>query len=273
MIQHLPDYSNLDLSGEAKDTAARMEARSQVPASKDMFEFLLGPLLGEGVKTVLDVGCGTAPISRRIKAKRPELKVFACDKSAEMIRVAESLAKTEQLKGLEFKTWDVLNEGAFPFETKTFDLIVSSVMIPYFADEQIRDIVVRLAARLAPGGTLAFMEQDLMTDSLNYPDDLVKKIFAKEQRATRSTLSLGLRNTLREAGLEILPNRSYLWTEAQYGAYVRDLLGRFLKANLANGSMTQQEVEKANQTLEIRATEGDFFYSLNYHLIAGRKRI
>jgi hypothetical protein len=122
-----------------------------------------------------------------------------------------------------------------------------------------------------PGGKLAFMEQDLHTDSLNYPGNLVKKIFTKEARLYKHSQGLGLRKYLRQAGLSLLPRRSFLWTEEEYGPYLRDLLGRFLEANLANGSMTQAEVNEVKSTLQSLASEGDFFYSLNYHLIAGQK--
>ena len=85
MIEPIPDYKNLDLSGEALQAAMRMEARAHEPASEQMFRQLVGPLLSPQVRTVLEFGCGTAALSRRIAQALPGAGVYATDKSDGML--------------------------------------------------------------------------------------------------------------------------------------------------------------------------------------------
>jgi hypothetical protein len=54
----IPNYQNLDPTGEAQAAADRMEARAREPASEVMFSELVAPLITFGTKRILEVGCG-----------------------------------------------------------------------------------------------------------------------------------------------------------------------------------------------------------------------
>ncbi|MEZ4869423.1 MAG: methyltransferase domain-containing protein [Caldilineaceae bacterium] len=272
MLQPLPDYKNLDVSGEALAAARRMEARAQAPASAVMFATLVAPLLQATTRSVLEFGCGTAALARRIAHQAPQARVYASDKSEGMLAVARHLAKTEAAPNLQLAQWDVLHEAAFPFPEVHFDLIIASVVIPYFTDAETNTLIQRLAQRLAPGGILAFVEQDLATDSLNVPAfPLVRAVIHKEGRDLKQTLALGLRPLLREAGLQVLPRRSFLWTDEAYGPYTQDLLTRLADAATVAGRLTSAECTEWKQLLAAQAEAGDFYYGIVYHLVAGQR--
>jgi SAM-dependent methyltransferase len=272
MIEPIPDYKNLDLSGEALQAATRMEARAQEAASQEMFQDLIAPLLTSDIKAVLEFGCGTAALSRRIARVIPRAVVYACDKSDGMLKVARHMVDSENINNIRLELWDVLDEAAFPFPTKRFDLIISSVVIPYFDDAQTIDLIKKLSSRLTRGGTLAFVEQDWITDTVNFPRfELFRGVLAKDLRNVRRTLALGLRPLLREAGLQVLPRRSFLWTDDAYGAYTRDLLERFADAACDNGRIKPEERDEWKKTLNDLTEAGDFFYGMVYHLVAGRR--
>ena len=168
---------------------------------------------------------------------------------------------------------DALDTAAFPAAVECFDLIVSSVVVPYLDDAQTGELVRALAARLTPGGTLAFIEQDLKTDSVNYPSyDLWHRVYAKDKWKLKPTLNLGLRPLLRASGLELLPRRSFLWTDEDYGAYTQELLGRFADSACEHGRITVAERDEWKATLAALREQGDFYYGLVYHSIAGRRR-
>ena len=114
MINPLPDYKNLDLSGDAHQAAARMEARAQATASQEMFDQLVAPLLASRVKTVLEFGCGTAALSRRMAKAAPWAVVYASDKSEGMLKVARHLGESEDLHNIHLYPWDVLDRIRFP---------------------------------------------------------------------------------------------------------------------------------------------------------------
>jgi len=272
MIEPIPDYKNLDLSGEALQAASRMEARAREAASEEMFQELIAPLLTSEVKTVFEFGCGTAALSRRIARAAPYAMVYASDKSEGMLKVARHLVEIENMTSLRLERWDVLEPTAFPFPDQPFDLIVSSVVIPYLDDSQTTTLIEYLASRLTAGGILAFVEQDLTTDALNFPNyDLFRRILAKDMRNLKRTLALGLRAPLRQAGLQVLPRRSFLWTDETYGPYTRELLERLAESAHARGRITLEEQEEWKKTLDKLVQTGDFYYGLVYHWVAGRR--
>jgi SAM-dependent methyltransferase len=272
MTKPLPDYQNLDLSGEAQQAAARMEARSQEPASQEMFDRLIAPLLTVQVGTVLEFGCGTAALSRRVARAAAHAVVYASDKSAGMLQVAQQLIETEQIDNIRVQVWDVLDETTYPFPNAQFDLILSSVVVPYLDDAQIHALIKRLASRLSPGGVLTFLEQDLSTDTVNDPNaGFFRGVLTRNLREQMRSLALGLRPVLREAGLQVLPRRSFLWTDDAYGPYTRDLLERFADAAVDRGAIKPEESEAWKKTLKDLAASGDFYYGMVYHLVAGRR--
>ena len=77
MAVGIPDYRNLELSGEARLAADGMEDRAREPASAEMFEKLVRPLLGPGVQRILEVGCGTGALAARMAQARPGARIFA----------------------------------------------------------------------------------------------------------------------------------------------------------------------------------------------------
>lgn len=271
-IAGIPAYHDLDERGEALSAARRMEDRAESPASGKMFGELVAPLLEPAPSSVLEVGCGTAALSRRVAHRLPNSMVYAADKSAGMISFAAE--RSEDLDNLRLGLWDATLPEEFPFEEGVFDLILSSVLAPYLDDSETAALVNDLASRLSPGGTLAFVEQDLLTDSMSFPrHGLFRRVYAKDSRDLDATMALGLRPLLRDAGLAPLPRRSFLWTDEEYLPYTRGLLAGLADAALRDGRITAGEREEWTETLERQCETGDFYYGLVYHRIAGRKTL
>ena len=261
----LPHYRNLDQSGEAHDAVRRMEARALEPASDQMFQQLV-VLMANAPERISEIGCGTGALSRRLKRATPTSLVFGADKSAEMIGAAQRLLPPGDKAAIHFGQWDVSKDSLFPFDVKTFDFILSSVMVPYLSEYEINPLIRSLVARLAPEGVLAFVEQDLLSDLLNFPSlELFRKIFAKDQRKLKSWLALGLRPRLRAEGLTTLPRRSFRWTDDAYGTYCRDLLSQIASSECQAGLITLQEQKEWLDTLEAQAKSGDFYYGIVCH--------
>ena len=267
----LYDYRDLDLAGGAEQAVARMEWRAQEPASRRMFETLIEPLIRRlpVVGTVLELGCGTASLSRRIKALRPDLKVQATDKSLEMVQAAQALAAKDGVE-VEIDPWDACALDVLPRGAEAPDLVISSVMVPYLASREVEELVRFLNAALEPCGQLAFLEQDVRTDSLmSSQPDVVARMFAKDERAFPIHAGLGMRDLLLDQGLEVSPLESFLWTAESYGPYLRDLFSRVADDAVSSGRTTEDEWHELQQDLEQRTQTGRFHYGLVYHLIVG----
>lgn len=265
----IPSYRNLDQSGEAQKAADRMEARARAIASDALFKELVAPLLLQGPQRILEVGCGTAALTRRMAEYMPKADYFATDLSAGMLAYAAEQIRHEGFNQITLGQWNVADTAHFPFEEAGFDLICSSVMIPYL--EHVPEVVQGLAARLNPGGVLVFFEQDLQTDSLYFPDDRLRLcVFAKDQRKLGNDWCLGLRPLMRAAGLKVMPRKSFLWIDEMYGPYTREMLAGFADAALREGRISEEERLRWDETLNELQVRGDFYYGLVYHRIVGK---
>ncbi len=270
MISEIPDYNDLDGGGEAPQAALRMEARAQEPMSDAMFRALVLPLTSADTRSILELGCGTASLSRRLARVYHHASIVATDKSRGMLEAARAHLDREGLRNVQLAEWDVLEEDRFPFKVSRYNLILSSVLVPYLKEAETAGLIRRLVGRLESGGILAFVEQDLMSDTLFDPTGLARRILAKEDRVIRKTQGLGLRRLVREEGMKLFPKQSFLWIDERYGAYTRALLGRMADAARSRGDLTDAELDRFKETLEDLARAGDFHYSMTYHLIAGR---
>ncbi len=267
------DYARLDASGEGDRAAFRMEARANEPASAAMFEALVRPFLSPEPRRVLEVGAGTGALARRILTATTKTEVVVTDKSEVMLEAArrflEPAPAGEQARAT-FVPWDAAAprpEGA----SGTFDLVLSSVMVPYLDDMTLRTLLASLRASLAEGGTLVFVEQDLQTNSMHHAHySEVRDLFVRKGTNEAPFLPFRLRGLLREAGFSVLPRRSFLWTSDSFVPYLRDLIGRACDEAVTAGRLPEARGAKLVGELEHASAQGDFYYGLVYHAIAAK---
>jgi SAM-dependent methyltransferase len=263
----IPDYKNLDLSGEAGQTARNMEDRAREPASQELFNQLVVPLLHQNTDTVLEIGCGTAALSARIANANPDTYVLATDKSQIMIESAQMLRASQMLRNLAFRQWDVTGEELGEAD---FDLIISSVVVPYLTPEEIVAAIARLAGMLTPVGILAFLEQDIFSLKITtgHPDFTAKYLKKIGLLIDNPHVGEGLVPLMEKQGLKPLPRKTFTWTDATYGPYVHRLLARTAKDMVSSGESSEEEAKAWLDSIEALAAEGKFLYSLDYKLIA-----
>lgn len=96
---------------------------------------------------ILEIGCGTGILTRRIHALWPDADLVASDLSPDMVAQA---AKGGMIPGA-FLT---LDGETPPFEGPWFDLILSSLAFQWFGD--LPAAIDRLVGLLRPGGSLFF---------------------------------------------------------------------------------------------------------------------
>ena len=98
---------------------------------------------------VLDVGCGTGELLRRLRAKYPGAVLAGLDPVAEMLAVAgDKLSGTEDLR--------VGYADSLPWNSAAFDVVVSCNMFHYITHpvEALREV----ARVLRPGGSLVLTD-------------------------------------------------------------------------------------------------------------------
>ena len=132
--------------------------REKGPGLNEMVEQLAMLSLLPEVKgmTVLDLGCGTGDLSRRIKALGAR-QVTGVDISANML----DLARKDNPEGITFEQRAMED---LKFNPHTFDLVVSSLALHYIAD--LAGMAWNIYDWLKPSGTFLFsIEHPVLTSS------------------------------------------------------------------------------------------------------------
>ena len=95
---------------------------------------------------VVDLGCGTGELTRTLRARWPDARIFGVDHSAEMLARAEAGAADPELRFVraDLCEWQPPNP---------LDRVVSNAALQWVSDHGA--VLARLASLLAPGGWLA----------------------------------------------------------------------------------------------------------------------
>lgn len=104
-------------------------------------------------RAILDVGCGHGRFAQLLRERGGRAEYWGVDASAEMLAIARE--RGDLIPGAHFARADVVEEAA-RLPAGPFDLIAMFGVIHHVPGEAARAALLRaLAARLAPGGTLA----------------------------------------------------------------------------------------------------------------------
>ena len=122
-------------------------------------EWLVAQLPREGVRAVLDLGCGTGGILRMIAAAGIGVRWVGVDQSQAMVQKAQALAEEAGL-AIEHRRGEILDP---PSDEERFDLICACHMLYHVAD--IDAALGNCARLLAPGGT--FVATTNSRDTMN----------------------------------------------------------------------------------------------------------
>jgi trans-aconitate 2-methyltransferase len=110
------------------------------------FADLLAQVRCERPAFIVDLGCGTGHLTRTLAERWPTARVLGVDNSASMLEQARPLTLPGRL---EFVQADIADWSC----AQPIDLLVSNAALHWVGDHE--RLIPRLAALLAPGGTLA----------------------------------------------------------------------------------------------------------------------
>lgn len=113
------------------------------------YPYVFNTLLPIDFNNILDVGCGTGTLLRKIIDERPQVKAYGLDLSEEMLNVAkQKLPKRVEL------VWG--EAESLPYDNKRFELVVMVDSLRYFINPE---QAVKEAYRvLKPGGKLVICD-------------------------------------------------------------------------------------------------------------------
>lgn len=124
------EYKNLSIK-EFTKAAQRYDSDNAgiYDMCKDDYPPILEELRKEQFETLLDAGCGTAPMLSLLTQEYPDKHFVGLDLTPEMIRKA----KEKNLPNTELVIGDCEN---LPFEENTFDVIINSQSFHHYPDPQ-----------------------------------------------------------------------------------------------------------------------------------------
>jgi len=118
-------------------------------------------LKNSGVKDgdkVLDIGCGTGLLSLKL-LQAADCSLVAIDNSREMMAIFRDKIDKLRLKGRV--TCKIMDAAAFKFKDKSFDVVVSSVVLHHLKDKT--GPFKKIYKMLKPGGVFVIGEIDMDT--------------------------------------------------------------------------------------------------------------
>lgn len=142
------------------DTFARqLEVRAAEPMMVGIVEAYLDDLPWETIELAVDVGCGTGPVTRRMAARSPEVRVIGIEPSPDLLVHARSLAE-----GIGNLTFEVGDGAALPLDDASVDAVVYHTVLCHVPNpSRLLDEAMRI---LKPGGTLVVCDADFSKASL-----------------------------------------------------------------------------------------------------------
>jgi ubiquinone/menaquinone biosynthesis C-methylase UbiE len=147
-----------------EETMAGLERRAALPEQRAMRDAYLSEVAFHDAARVLEVGCGTGPVTRDIAGRAGVGQVVGVDPSPTFIARARELAAGSS--NVNFQTAD---GRSLPFDAASFDVVVFHTTLCHVPEPE---LCLREAARvLRPGGTLAVFDWDYASLTFAVGDD------------------------------------------------------------------------------------------------------
>jgi len=162
----MPDfYADLAAAPEAlvADIAAGLERRALDPANRSILEAYLRDIDFPDGAVVLEIGCGTGPVCRRLAAFERVAQVVGVEPSPQLVTRAREIAD-----GHPKLRFEVGNGTALDLPDDGFDVVVLHTLLSHVPRQE---ELLREARRvLKPGGQLAVCDADFSKISLGTGD-------------------------------------------------------------------------------------------------------
>lgn len=265
----MPDvYSNIaELDSATQERLAQvLETRGADPAQQEMRTVFLKDIPFPEGGRVLEVGCGTGVLVRKLAAWPGVKTVAGVDPAPSLIQRAQDLHD-----GAPNASYRVADGAALPFSEAQFDVVVFDSTLCHMVDPVAGLSEARRV--LVPGGILAAFDGDYATTTvaLAEHDPLQRCVDATMANSVNDRwLVRRLPALLRNAGLEVLSSRSYGFVDTA-GGYMLTVVERGADFLQASGQVAPECAEALKAEARARVASGRFFGHIAYGSAIARK--
>ena len=176
------DAAKQNLMNQYNKEAPNYDSSKASQFATQSYPYVLNTLMPINFNNILDVGCGTGTLLRKILDERPQVKAYGLDLSEGMLTIArEKLPKRVEL------VWG--EAESLPYDNKRFELVVMVNSLRFFLNPE--QAVKEGYRVLKPGGKLVIC--DMLTSG-------IMKLFSEKKMLSE----IEVRNALSLAGFDVI---------------------------------------------------------------------
>ncbi len=266
----MPDVYNTITSAEpatVERIAQALEVRGADAQQKSMLGSYLREINFPISARVIEIGCGTGPVSRRLAGWPNVAQVVGIDPSSVFIEKACQLGA-----GLANLTFQEGYAEQLRFEDGHFDVAVFHTTLCHLSDP--KGALQEAHRVLKPGGYLAVFDGDYASTTLGTGDLDPLQICANSFREFfihDSWLARRLPPLAEATGFKVISYRSHGYTESSRPDYMLTIVDRGADALSSAGQIGQALAEALKTEARRRATSGSFFGYITYMSLIAQK--
>lgn len=257
-----------ELDGATQERLADvLEARGADPQQQALRAGFLGRIAFPAGARVLDVGCGTGVLTRKLAGLPNVASVTGVDPAPTLLAKARDLAR--HLSGVSFTEAD---GRALPFDSGSFDVVLFDSTVSHVPEPE--RALAEAFRVLRPAGWLALFDGDYATTTVALRDhdplqacvDAMMAGSVNDRRVMRRAPALA-----RACGFEAIRFESHGYADTEGGPYMVSVIERGADMLGAAGTIGEGLVAALKAEARRRAGSGSFFGHIAYASLTARK--
>ena len=245
----------------------RLEDRGTNADFQGMIDDYLADIPADRSIAVLDLGCGTGVVTRRLTEHlHPGSRLHGADISERFLDEARRRSGKAEIR------WDLVEGDALPYEDGAFDFVIMHTLLTHVPDPV---ATLREAGRvLKDGGRIIAFDADYASTTYAYPDrETMREIDYRLLSAVAANIDVcrQLPRLIREAGLVLSRHRAYVLSEAGRGDFWLSSVEGFARLIPALEILPEEQGREWVEHMRRSHEQGTFFASSNYYTFTAEK--
>lgn len=244
-----------------------LETRGADAQQQSLREAFLGDVEFPAEARVLEVGCGTGVLTRRIAGSQDVGSVVGVDIAASLLDRARELAAD-----LGNVTFEEADARSLPFDDGTFDVVVFDSTLSHVPGPE--RAVAEAFRVLRPSGQLAAFDGDYATTTVALGDhdpvqacvDAMVSSSVTDRRLVRRLPAI-----VRRCGFELTSFRSHGFVETEQSDYMLTIVDRGVDLLRSREEISDETAAALKAEARRRVRAGTFFGHIAYASVIGRK--